>query len=86
MCIIIDHCTGRLLVCLPKDNAEGFCREMKVHAWIIGNVVSGNDNTIYMSKSTYTHVHLHVSVYISLYVSVYFYCYGYSHPYLHAGL
>ena len=29
----IDHCTGGLLVCLPKDNAEGFCREMKVDVY-----------------------------------------------------
>ena len=29
----IDHSTGGLLVCLPKNNAEGFCHEMKVHVY-----------------------------------------------------
>lgn len=41
--------SGGLLVCLPRDSAEAYCRELKEidghDAWIIGDVVEGGGRT-----------------------------------------
>lgn len=46
--------SGGLLVCLPKDKAEGFCQEIKdcdgTPAWIIGNVIAGEQRTAEIQK------------------------------------
>jgi hydrogenase maturation factor len=58
---ISDKCEGGLLVCLPPDKAEGFCKELEEldghPAWIIGKVLessadrSENSSTILSNPS-----------------------------------
>lgn len=51
--------SGGLLLCLPRDNAEAFCKEIEeadgCAAWVIGDVVEG-DNTAIIHSPTIVNV------------------------------
>lgn len=46
--------SGGLLICLPKDKADGFCRELEAldghPAWIIGDVVDGEKKAMILDN------------------------------------
>lgn len=50
----MDLFSGGLLICLPRENATAFCREIenedKASAWIIGVVEKGNKTASIIDK------------------------------------